>query len=176
MSLRAGTGGGLRYLVDVGGERLEVLVDGDAVTVDGVRVPAHLALADGSPLATLTVGHQIHRVEVCRGPSRGLYRLVVDGYRYDAEALDERSRTIRELSSAGRAQSGPAPLVAPMPGLIVRVLVQPGDMIAAGQGLVTMEAMKMENELRSSSAGTVRAVRVAAGAVVERGTLLVEIE
>ena len=61
-----------------------------------------------------------------------------------------------------------------MPGLIVRVSVAAGDSVQAGQGLVVMEAMKMENELRAHGAGTVKAVHVEAGKAVEKGTVLVE--
>jgi pyruvate carboxylase subunit B len=63
-----------------------------------------------------------------------------------------------------------------MPGLIVQLRVQVGDMVSAGTGLVVMEAMKMENELRAPAAGKVRAVHVAVGAAVEKGALLVELE
>ena len=63
-----------------------------------------------------------------------------------------------------------------MPGLIVRVNVEPGDRVQAGQGLVVMEAMKMENELRAQAAGTVKAVHAVAGNAVEKGALLVELE
>jgi biotin carboxyl carrier protein len=62
-----------------------------------------------------------------------------------------------------------------MPGLIVRINVQPGDVVQPGQPLVVMEAMKMENELRSASAGVVKKVVVQPGAVVEKGTVLVEL-
>jgi biotin carboxyl carrier protein len=63
-----------------------------------------------------------------------------------------------------------------MPGLIVRVAVKPGDEVRAGQGLVVMEAMKMENELRAVAAGRVKAVQAQPGAAVEKGALLVELE
>jgi biotin carboxyl carrier protein len=108
--------------------------------------------------------------------SRGRYRLWLDGHRYEAEALDSRARAIRDMQAITGRQAGPAPLVAPMPGLIVQLRVKVGDMIAAGDGLVVMEAMKMENELRAVAAGRVRAVHVSAGAVVEKGALLVELE
>jgi pyruvate carboxylase subunit B len=62
-----------------------------------------------------------------------------------------------------------------MPGLIVRVLVGPGDTVTEGQGLVVMEAMKMENELRSPSAGTVRSVAATPGTAVEKGAVLIEL-
>jgi pyruvate carboxylase subunit B len=63
-----------------------------------------------------------------------------------------------------------------MPGLIVRINVVPGDTVEAGQGVVVMEAMKMENELRATSAGKVRSVDVAPGTAVEKGALLVSLE
>jgi len=108
-----------------------------------------------------------------RGATRGRYTLWLDGFRYEVEALDERSRAIRELSGAAAGPSGPAPLVAPMPGMIIRVAVQVGDVVEAGQGLVVMEAMKMENELRAPRAGIVSEVRVVEGASVEANTVLV---
>jgi biotin carboxyl carrier protein len=63
-----------------------------------------------------------------------------------------------------------------MPGLVVRVLVQPDERVPAGQGLVVIEAMKMENELRAPSAGIVRRVGVTAGSAVEKGALLIELD
>jgi propionyl-CoA carboxylase alpha chain len=66
--------------------------------------------------------------------------------------------------------------MAPMPGLIVRVNVAAGDRVQPGQGLVVMEAMKMENELRATAAGTVKRVMAAPGAAVEKGALLLEME
>jgi pyruvate carboxylase subunit B len=63
-----------------------------------------------------------------------------------------------------------------MPGLIVRVNVKAGDKVHAGQGIVVMEAMKMENELRATAAGTVKSVEVVPGTAVEKGALLVALE
>ena len=81
-----------------------------------------------------------------------------------------------------RGGGGPAPVageqrvVAPMPGRVVRVLVKAGDEVAARQGLVVIEAMKMENELASPKAGKVKEVAVTEGASVESGRLLVIVE
>ena len=71
---------------------------------------------------------------------------------------------------------GPQRITAPMPGKIVKVLVKPGDSVDARQALVIVEAMKMENELRSQKAGTVSEVRVMEGASVEAGAILVIVE
>jgi biotin carboxyl carrier protein len=72
--------------------------------------------------------------------------------------------------------AGPQRVVAPMPGKVVRVLVSPGDVVEARQGLVVIEAMKMENELRAARAGRVMTVRVVQGQSVEAGALLVAVE
>ncbi len=71
---------------------------------------------------------------------------------------------------------GPQAIVAPMPGRIVKLLVKPGDAVAARQGLVVVEAMKMENELRSPKAGTVTEVRVTEGMSVEARMVLVIVD
>jgi len=166
----------VKYVVDVNGRTVKVEIDGDRVRVDGIEVAATLAELSGTPVALLTVGDTVRRVVVTRDSARGRYVLSLDGRRYEVEALDERTRAIRQLSSSASGPKGPAPLVAPMPGLIVRVNVDVGASVEPGQGLVVMEAMKMENELRSASAGVVRAIRVAPGSVVERGMVLVELE
>src|SRR5207249_3515495 len=106
---------------------------------------------------------------VRRAAARGQYSVWLDGYRFEVEALDERTRAIRALSRAAASAQGPAPLTAPMPGLVVRVNASVGDRVRAGQGLVVMEAMKMENELRAQAAGTVRKVLVGPGTAVEKG-------
>jgi biotin carboxyl carrier protein len=72
--------------------------------------------------------------------------------------------------------NGPQRLTAPMPGKIVRVLVKPGDAVNARQGLVVVEAMKMENELRASGPGRVREVTVAEGQSVDAGAVLVVVD
>lgn len=166
----------MKYIVDVNGERLEVELGADGIRVDGRRVDARLTDVEGTPVHLLTVDGAVHRVASRRGDARGRYALWMGGYRYEVEALDERTRTVRDLTAAGAAASGPRPLVAPMPGLIVRVNVAVGDVVAVGQGVVVMEAMKMENELRTAAAGVVFAIHVQPGSTVEKGALLVELE
>ena len=174
--MRARAGGGVRYFVRVGDDELEVSLEGDAVRVDGHTTTARIADVEGTPVRMLTVGDEVHRIVVRPGGSRGRYTIWVDGFRHEVEALDERMRAIRALADATAGPVGPAPLRAPMPGMIVRVSVQVGDQVVPGQGLVVIEAMKMENELRAASAARVRSVHAHPGSVVEKGALLVELE
>ena len=167
----------MKYIVELNGERHEVELTGGAARVDGdpEMTSAHLADVENTPVRLVTIGNEVHRVVARAGPGRGVYTLWVDGYRFQAEALDERTRAIRDITAASAKPAGPAPVMAPMPGLIVRVNVAVGDTVSLGQGLVVMEAMKMENELRTESGGTVKAILVQPGAVVEKGARLVEL-
>ena len=166
----------MKYVVDVNGERVTVELLGDELRIGEETVRARLVDVEGTPVSLLEVDGRVYRVVARRGAARGSYVLSLDGRRHDVEALDERTRAIRDLSAASAVAAGPAPLLAPMPGLVVRVNVQPGDQVQPGQGLVVMEAMKMENELRSQSGGTVRTVLAVPGTAVEKGAVLVELE
>jgi pyruvate carboxylase subunit B len=166
----------VKYVVELNGERREVELEGAEGSVGDRQFTAHLEEIDGTPVRIVTVGSQVHRVVMRRGATRGSYTLWVDGWRFDGDALDERTRAIREITAAASKSTGPAPVVAPMPGMIVRVSIAVGDQVHAGQGLVVMEAMKMENELRASAGGRVKSIFASPGTAVEKGTLLVELE
>ena len=166
----------MKYFVRIGDKEHEVVIDGETVTVDGESVRAHVADIAGTPLQLLAVGNERHRILARRAGGRGAFDLSIGGYRLQVEALDERARVIRELSGAAGKKSGPANLMAPMPGLVVRVNVREGEAVRAGQGLVVMEAMKMENELRATANATVKRVAVTPGSAVEKGALLLELE
>jgi acetyl/propionyl-CoA carboxylase alpha subunit len=167
----------LRYVVQLNDRRKTVSIEPDGVRYeDEAPVRAELSDIEGSPVRMVKLGTHVYRVVVEKQQGRGKYSLWLDGYRFETEALDERTRSIRDLSAVTAGPTGPAPIIAPMPGLIVRVNVSVGDRVEAGQGLVVMEAMKMENELRATAAGTVKSVEVAPGTAVEKGMLLVALE
>jgi biotin carboxyl carrier protein len=86
------------------------------------------------------------------------------------------TRVGARAAEGGASGSGPQQVLAPMPGKVVRVMVAPGDSVEPRQGLVVIEAMKMENELRAARAGRVKTVRAAEGQSVEAGALLVIVE
>jgi pyruvate carboxylase subunit B len=166
----------MNYIVELNGERHEFELDGPTARLGGNEVPAHLESVEGTPIRLVSIGDRVHRVLVRRGRRRGVYTLWVDGHRFAVEALDERSRTIRDITAAASKPTGPAPIIAPMPGLVVRINVAVGDIITAGHGAIVMEAMKMENELRATTGGTVKAIHAEVGAAAEKGEILVELE
>jgi biotin carboxyl carrier protein len=167
----------VRYIVQLDDQRKTVSIEPEGVRYeDEAPVRAELSDIEGSPVRMVKLGTQVYRVVTEKRQGRGTYTLWVDGHRFETEALDERTRSIRDLSAASAGPAGPAPIIAPMPGLIVRVNVSVGDRVETGQGIVVMEAMKMENELRATAAGTVKSVEVTPGIAVEKGALLVALE
>jgi len=98
--------------------------------------------------------------------------VVIDGYRFEVDARDPRRF---QRKSAGRGGEGVQTVTAPMPGKVVRVLVSPGDAVEAGQGLLVVEAMKMQNEMKAARAGKVLSVAAREGATVKAGEVLAAI-
>jgi biotin carboxyl carrier protein len=98
--------------------------------------------------------------------------IYVDGQPVPVSVADPRSLFGRRLPESS-AEAGPARILAPMPGRIVRILVKPGDVATAGQPLVVVEAMKMENELRAPRSGVVTEIRVDEGMSIEANTVLI---
>jgi pyruvate carboxylase subunit B len=164
----------MRYFVNVAGRTLDVTIDGTHITVDGKAVRAELA-GKGALRHLLLDGHS-HPLLVAPGETRGDWTIELDGRRYTTEAIDERTRAVRAMTAAGTASRSTPAVRAPMPGLILRLEVTEGQSVSAGQGVVIMEAMKMENELRADGGGIVSHIRVAVGQAVEKGTVLVEFQ
>ena len=166
------------------GRAFEVTLDGRRLAADLVRTGSGWSLLVGP--ADVESHH--HPADVGAGSSRPLqsFELAIEEHSEGATVYVEgqpipvrmsgtAGRFGRRGSSSEQGASGPRRIVAPMPGRVVKVLVKPGDTVDARQGLVVVEAMKMENELRAPGAGTVTEVRVAEGASVEANAVLVVI-
>jgi len=141
----------------------------------------------------VTLDDQVWEVDA-RLTAQGIFSLIIDGVSHVADVddhagacivevggetysieVEEQTRyIIRTRGGAGGAGGGHT-LKAPLPGKVTHVAVQAGDTVAAGQALVVIEAMKMENELKATAPGTVREVRVSAGQAVNAGDVLVVI-
>jgi biotin carboxyl carrier protein len=156
-----------------------VLVDGAPTSARLVRFDAVRArLEQDGPGGT-------NRTDVLFGPAREDRRrgtmvreVVVDGWRIEVELEPERRAVLRERARRGAgaaSKGGPVEVRAIIPGRVVAVSVAPGDDVEAGQQILVVEAMKMQNELRAPREGTVERVGVAVGATIEVGDLLVVI-
>ncbi|MGE0556262.1 MAG: biotin/lipoyl-containing protein [Gemmatimonadales bacterium] len=162
----------MKYFVSIAGKSVAVEVNGDRVSVDGREVRAELRQVPGIPVRNLLVEGSSWIVPMQLGPD-GKWLLQRRGDRFEVEIVDERTHHVRSLVGGGKGHARPAELKAPMPGLVAKILVEEGQEVAAGQGLVVLEAMKMENELKAPAAGVVASVRVKPGQPVEKGVVLV---
>jgi glutaconyl-CoA/methylmalonyl-CoA decarboxylase subunit gamma len=157
--------------LDDGGEdgRLRISVDGRERTVDARALgKGWWSIVDGNTARLLHVSGTGAKVTVEVGAPDGEPRTVT------AEVAAARSAAA--TAGAGGADAGPAQLHAPIPGRLVKILVKAGDRVSAGQPLLVLEAMKMENEVRAPRAGTVKTVHAAEGVAVEASQLLVSLE
>ncbi len=149
--------------------------------VDGVASSASIRSAGGQRYVLAEDGRT---TRVVLGPvtraDGGIQRreVLVDGFRFDVEVESERVAALRERARRGRAasaHSGPLEVHAIIPGRVASVSVVPGDAVTAGQQLLVVEAMKMQNELRAPRDGTISRVGVTPGVTIEVGDLLVVI-
>jgi biotin carboxyl carrier protein len=140
---------------------LEVQVDGRPVEVDAVALGPRLSVRAGAQIVDLTTEGN--------PPDIGI---VANGHRSYVRVQSERMRSAEQAKSSSVSASDRV-VKSPMPGRVVKILVAEGDTVAAGQGLMVLEAMKMENEVRARAAGTVGQIHVKAGATVEGNAKLV---
>lgn len=163
----------MSYFVTIGGRVVKVDVEPEGIWIDDVRVDADLAALGSSSVNTLLVDGASYKLVATRAAA-GRWTLHMGGRVLELDVVDERTRIIREMSGGGATGGGPRSVKAPMPGLVIKVEVAEGDEVQPGQGLVIVEAMKMENELRAEAHATVARVRVAPGEAVEKDQVLLD--
>jgi biotin carboxyl carrier protein len=156
-------------------------------------VDESIEIVSSAPACRFRLGDAAERIANVETPEPGVYSVlldgrmydarvetgaaglvvVIDGYRFEIEVRDPRRWSRKDAS---RGADGIQTVAAPMPGKVVRVLVSPGDAVEAGQGLLVVEAMKMQNEMKAPRAGRILTVNVKEGATVAPGEVLATIE
>jgi biotin carboxyl carrier protein len=124
-------------------------------------------------ILSLLIGNKAYEIKRERS-LQGELHMVIGSTRYAVDVQDPRSLRTRRAAAAGEA--GPQKVTAAMPGKIVRIMVQEKDEVTAGQALVVMEAMKMQNEIKSPKAGRVQKMLTSEGSTVNAGDTLAVIE
>ena len=139
--------------------------------LDGREVKLDAVITRHNVLSLLIEGTSY---EIKREVSPTDVHLWVGSTRYGVELRDPRS--LRSRRAEGDKADGVKKIVAPMPGKVVRILVSQGAEVKSGQGVIVVEAMKMQNELKSPKQGVVQKIAVAEGAAVNAGEVLVIVE
>ena len=165
----------MKYLADADGKAYVIAVDHPGeVVVDGVAHQVSLEAVNRGTTYSILIDNQSYEAYV--DLRDGVYYVEIGSERHAVTVEDERLGRLKRTLAAGSAQGGEVTLKAPMPGLVVTVRVEPGQAVEQGQGLVILEAMKMENELRAPRAGVVKSIRCRPGQAVNMGETLLSIE
>lgn len=166
----------MKYEVNISGKKhtveLQRQADSWRAKLDGESYVADVVEPAPNTFSVLLDGRS-H--EVCVTPSpNGRVHLQTGVFEFSAEVIDPRSWSGRRHS--GVEAEGRQQVVAPMPGKVIRILAAVGEKVEAGQGLLVVEAMKMQNEIRSPKSGTVERVLAAEGQAVNAGDVLAWVE
>lgn len=162
----------MRYSVSIAGSTFEVDLSGSRgswqCAVDGRKVLLDVVEIKPGSLSLLLDGKSY----AARREAEGI--VFVNNRPYEASVEDPRSWKGRQRSDSGHA--GPQKLKSSMPGKVVRILAREGERVQAGQGIVVLEAMKMQNEIKAPKAGTLQKLHAREGANVNPGETLAIIE
>jgi biotin carboxyl carrier protein len=163
----------MNYVATIGERDVKVSVEelggsNYKVTIDGVERVVDAQLITGN-LWSVLYGNGSFEVDVTRLPAEE-YEVLIKGDCHKFTLMNEQRRAM--IRAGGKGSAGKAMLTSPMPGKVVKLLVAEGQEVEAGQGVIVVEAMKMENELKSPKAGVVTELKAVEGAAVENGAPL----
>ncbi|MGH8004889.1 MAG: biotin/lipoyl-containing protein [Limisphaerales bacterium] len=166
------------YHIELDGKSYEVgieQVNGRfAVTLGGKKSEVDLVALNGGGALSILLDGRSYDLEV-KESEKGLSVFAL-GQHYNLLVEEEKLFRARQLSSAGKSASQEKVVRAPMPGLVVKIEVAVGQMVAPGQGLLVMEAMKMENEIKAIGSGRVKEIKVVQRQPVEQNQILITFE
>jgi biotin carboxyl carrier protein len=168
----------IKLRAEIGGKDHEIAIqrvdENVSALIDGRHYDLRVKdVGDGEYL--LSQGHSVFncRAETVHHQPNDL-EVTVQGNSYQIKLIDP--KRLRSSQTGADHDRGSAQIVAPMPGKVVRVLVEVGAQVGAGAGLVVVEAMKMQNEMKSPKAGTVIELKTTAGSTVNAGDVLAVVE
>ncbi|MEX2144571.1 MAG: biotin/lipoyl-containing protein [Anaerolineales bacterium] len=166
----------VKYITTISGkEYLIEIIDSGQVTVNGKHFTVDFESISGQPVYSLLLDGGSYQAEVFPG-EEGLLQVLMRGVLYEAAVEDEREKRLSAAAGRGAVASGEFSLRAPMPGLVVNVPVNEGDMVKTSDVLLILESMKMQNELKSPRDGKVARIQVKAGDSVEQRQTLLTVE
>ena len=164
----------MKYITTVGEREYSIeIVNRNLITVDGIPYQVDFSSISGQPVYSLLIDGKSY--EGYMYPDEDDWEVLLQGSMYAVNVEDERERRLRQALGEGPTVSGEFHLKAPMPGLVVSVLVSDRQKVSSGDVLVILESMKMQNELKSPRDGVVTRLRVKQGDSVERKQTLLSV-
>jgi biotin carboxyl carrier protein len=165
----------MRYITTVNEvEYIVELLNEKLVRVNDQEYKVDFASVSNQPVLTLLANNQSYQAHIFQDEHE--WQILLQGTLYRAMVVDEREKSLRAAAGASLVQTGTFTLKAPMPGLVIKIPVQQGDLVEQGDVLLILESMKMQNELKSPNKGTVTRIFVEEGSTVEKKAPLVNVE
>jgi len=171
----------MKYQAVVEDQTFDIQVkDGNCLTVNGEEVTLDLKPGRKPEHFSLILDGRSHQVwieecQACHNGKSAVLRVHLHGFDYEVQVDTERSLKLREFAGVSGSDEELGQINAPMPGLVVKVLVETGQKVKKGDGVIIVEAMKMENEIKSPVDGIVSDVHVRDKQAVEKGEILITI-
>lgn len=163
----------MKYITMVGDQQFTIDIDKESeITLDGEVIDADMQQMPDTHMYSIIVNGRSHDVRLVEG--EGAYMVQLGGQIYEVVVEDERTRRLAGLKGSA-ALSGEAIIKAPMPGVVVEVPIEAGQEVAAGDVVLVLESMKMQNEFKAPRDGTVHMVYVSAGDKVEQNETMITI-
>jgi acetyl/propionyl-CoA carboxylase alpha subunit len=164
----------MKYITSTKDQEFEIeILDEHKIAIDGEIHEINFESISGQPVFSLLIDSKSYDAYVYEGDDG--WEVLLRGELYRTQVVDEREQRLRAAFENGLAQSSEFFLKAPMPGLVIDVLVRDGQEVKKGDVLMVLESMKMQNELKSPQAGVVSRVRVEVGDHVERRQTLLSV-
>ena len=154
------------FIIDIGQD--------DTILINDTRYTIDFKILPISGLVSLLINNQSLEAVVEERDTH--WEVLTKGELYNVHVQDERAFRLAQARGTDLGDSGETAVKAPMPGLVIKVLVEKGETIVQGQQVVILESMKMENELKAPRGGVVTAVKTEAGASVDKDQVLVVVE
>ncbi len=166
--------------LNINGKEFKAEFDKDdfrIIRINGKAFEIELLKKFGNNLFSFAVNQQLKQVELAMETGK-IVDIIYDGMVYEVEVKDSTQKLLEKYikDSSISGKNGNNSLKSPMPGLLVKYYVQPGDFVEKGDKLCALEAMKMENIIKSSFAGTVKRIAVKEGTPVEKNAILIEFD
>ena len=164
----------MKYFARIDSNEYEVEITDAQILLDGEPVEVSIVRSGTPELYSVLFGGQSHEMLITA--DRFNYTVSIRSEQFQVQVQDERNRRLNQARKMPTLPEGELAITAPIPGLVVKVLVTVGDAVEEGQPLVILEAMKMENEIRSMRAGVAKSILATAGQRVEQNAVLVVLE
>lgn len=164
----------VKYYARIGTNEYEVEIAEGQVLLDGEPVDVDIVRSGLPELYSVLFGGKSYEMLVTS--DRFNYTVSLRSHQFQVQVQDERSRRLNQARRLPTLPEGELAITAPIPGLVIKTLVSPGDSVEEGQPLVILEAMKMENEIRSMRSGLVKTILVSPGQRVEQNAALIILE